>query len=486
MKYVIMLVFTFLAIAQDKPEQVAGQAMFKGQDHSVIGWGKLDPIDWLNFQKWKDDREFRDHYPEWEILKRIERHKELAGRILACYGGCQIFRGENEYRVKYRSEVRESDEVTTGENSFAWIFLLDGTIIRLGPKSSVSINEINFLDNKTFVFARLNQGNILWLSRTQSKVKPQKARETDVLFFPLRLFEANPYTRSADISLEQYLFGDTTVVDAQYQSLNQLIEENNKWLNKETELFLTMPLGSIEGKNLSLEAYSSIGQENYFKLRSGELLGLEESESIEAQINLRGYTNKEKESLTTDTWYKISPPARTLETVEASKEMRFNEFITRRIPSIKVARELMLKKYSTFLGEKWGVEELAKKYGYRRWNEAELKKRVDFLFEYTRNLETSNMVVAQRYRKLVLEKYGEADDEVIREEFYTLPLAKYIRRGEVEKENFFSPRLNSEKKKLWMVLHGYRPKSFDDSSFSKSAPQGTPGVDESSSDDSSF
>lgn len=448
---------------------------------SLIDWKGMDAQDWLNLGKWKDKTKFKDSFKYWKSLERIQRLKEPVGRVLDCFGDCRLYRDSSEHRIQHMSEIMEADEILTSSNSYLWVFLYDGTIVRLSPSSSVTIKEINITDTKIFLHARLNIGNILWLSRHMQKFEKQKMRETDTIFFPMAIHEANPLTRDGNISMEDYLFGDEDVITDQYTRVNNFIDENNKFVSKPTEALLVMPGATVFGENISMEAYLSIARENFFKLRTDNALLLSEEKEHSAVVNLRGHVNKEMTDLSYGSWYKVAMPARKIEQVEPDGMMNINELITKRIPSIYYSREAMLKKYSQFLfDKKMSRELLAVKYGYRKWTNKEVELRKKFLWDFSRRLETSNIAVAERYRDDILKKYNIVEKPVVNNDFFKLALAKYLERGEVDRERFYNPKLNSEKKELWKRLHGIRSKAKASARIRESAQEGTSRLDESS------
>lgn len=447
----------FFILAFNTFGEVSSQ--FRGQYKSLVDWQGLDATQWLDLKDWKEDREFKDRYPYWETLKRIERHVESIGRVLECVGDCRLYRDGSQYKLQYLSEIFEADEIKTEKDSYMWIYLIDGGMVRLAPNSSISFKEINILKDKIFFHARVNLGNVLWMSRSQSKYEVKNQRQTDTLFIPLSLYEANPITRDRKLTMEEYLFEDTSLYDRPYNELNELIEKNNQTKIKDTEIFLVLPNANIYGKNLTVESYVGIGQSNYFKVRNDSDVGLIESQEKAFQYNLRGFANTEIFTGNPGSWYEIALPARSAQEIEAPREFLLNEILTKRIPSILIAREMLFEKYSKIVIETTDINELAKKYGYRSWSEEELVKRVEFLWFFMRRLETSNLVVASRYREKIMDKYELRDSEVINPEFYKKAFAKYIKDGEIGRERIFIPKLNSEKKELWKKRLGIRTDS---------------------------
>ena len=236
-----------------------------------------------------------------------------------------------------------------------------------------------------------------------------------------------------------------------------------------------------------MEAYVSIAGDNYFKLRTEEELFLEEPEAITALVNLRGYANTSKETIEAGSWYRVSMPARELVLHDPNPHMNINELITRRIPSIYYAREFMFNKYSSeIFDKKITPEVLAMDHGYRKWSSKENDMRLEFLWNFSRKLETSNLAVASRYRQGILKKHSLKDKEVVRVDFFDKALSKYLEHGEVDREKFYNPKRNSEKKKFWKRINGIRSKAYSRTGLGESEKKGTSGMDESPDEGSTF
>lgn len=436
---------------------------YKGMKKSLIEWEKLDPVDFLDYDLWLRDVKLRDKWPMWEKTVREKSQRERVGKVLHCVGKCRFYRGIGFYNGQFRSTVLEGDEIHTDENSYAWIFLMDGTMVRLSPYSSVTFKEINLGKSTNFIHARINSGNVLWLSRSQDKFVETNERETDGLFLPMTFYEALPSSESSTYD-EDDLFASLEESKStlnQYKRLNKLIEENNKELPpRKTFSFLVTPNGSVSGEGLSLEFISLIGNESYLKIRSPSQVGLDSKEEDQNfDFYFRGFDNKKVESLKTGQWYKVGQKGREISDFQESNLFHMGEFVTKRIPTIFVARELLLKEYSQFLKSLKDERKLALDYGYRKWGsfakaDSDLRLRFEFLKEYTRRMETSNLLASERLREKLRANGDETNDMTYSSQFFNLALVEYL-RGEninlnVESENEV---LHSTKKKFWKIIH---------------------------------
>ena len=170
----------------------AADTYFKDHRRSLIQWKELDHKEWLSFKKWKEEYEKREKFPPWERLKRERSLKERVGYVVDCRGECFLYRGLGKNKIQFKSTVREGDEIQTKKDSYLWLFLMDGTMVRVSPQTSLTMREINISPNEVFLHARINFGNVLWLSREGSFFDERSERETDALFHPHPLYEVLP------------------------------------------------------------------------------------------------------------------------------------------------------------------------------------------------------------------------------------------------------------------------------------------------------
>lgn len=457
---ILFIFFSFNGQTKEKEEDF----YFFGQQKDLIKWDKLNPRVWNDFATWKTDLKGKEETENFLYLKKHKMLKEKIGRILQCIGECQVFKGEAFNNARFRSLLKEGDEVQTADNSFLWLFLIDGTMVRLAPNSSISLLEINIGINEIFFLARINYGNVLWLSRETRQFKEDNERETDVIFYPLDFIDANKRLEKLTYN-EKNLYGALRKTDDnlnQVKRLNQLISENNLIMDyRPTYSFLIMPNGSLFGKNLQLESIVLDGGPSFVKrrttdqlrIKSGEIPAEDQEFDSKTRLYYRGFDKKEFLTLDDGYWYFIDPNGNEIGQAKEKNgpEYAMGEFITSRITTILVARELMLRDYSTFIfDEDINSNVLAKKHGYRLWGsltevpKKDLRKRFEFLKEYTRRIETTNLIQRDKYRDR-LERRGET---IIREAFSNRFYAKALRAYYIDSENFnlsgeFERTLNS-------------------------------------------
>jgi hypothetical protein len=448
-------------------------------------WRNLDEKIFLNYREWKKERLYRDESADWKGIWRLKDRPELVGRTLDCVGTCNKYQLSGHSPMSFRSPVREGDEVQTGPDSYAWIYLMEGTMVRVAPNSSVTFQEINIGTKENFLHARINFGNVLWLSRGADTFAETDKRETDTIFIPLNYFEANYQSQEHQITEDNLsAFLDTEKVEQQqYQRLNQLIQENNQWIGKKpTYSFVVMPNGTLWGPQLMAEMVVLTGGESYIQCRSFERYNsaITKDQLKNIQFFFRGEENVQGQAMPFDQWYRANHEG-TMLTPYNNEEINLalGEFITERIPTLLVARELLLQQYSKgFFLPNIEQATLGKYYEYRLWGEltefapasdqtagqdtkdekknTDLQKRVDFLKEYTRRLETINLSTLDIFRQN-LQGRGEHFQSIVYDyQFYGSAMRDYLLRRE-KMSSFYQTHdrdvLNSTLKPFWKKIH---------------------------------
>lgn len=429
----------------------------KGQTFSIIPWESQDPEEWLNIDKWLNERAIKDKTPLWKLRLRDFSQNEHVGKILQCQGRCHVYRGENKARVQHLSRIHEGDELKTEKDSVAWVYLMDGTLLRIGPLSSVGFLEINWSNQRVLQLVRLNQGHVYWHGRDSREYPLDLAPETDQFSLPLLLREANQTQferkifqaqsdsqRSAEvIKLEE------TAATAQIASLNELKKKNNTVKNLESRFLVVSPAGSLIGKSVSFDYFYYPGGRSYFKKRSIQDGG-------ELALQLRGYTNSELSPINEETWYAIESNGKSFSKVEkVTGELEITELITRRIKTIELAREIWFEKYTQPVVKQLdSAESLALLHGYKLWNE-DLQKRFDFLVEYTRRMETTNLRSLENlFTKL--EEQGSHGRHEISDSHYQAALKAYLfnLKSRYTQKWMQVREMNDLQYYVWILRHG--------------------------------
>lgn len=471
MKFFYLLLNLLLAISLGVAQETGPS--FKDQKNSATKWGEVNLEHFLSLKDWKDQSDERDTVPEWQSIVNERDNREIVGRFFQCVGNCRIDRGQSFFKPSFRTAIYEGDELQTIGESYAWVFLFDGTMVRLSPESSITFHELNIGTKENFINARVNVGNILWLARNEARFEENNTRETDVLFFPLAMYEAQPVPDKKkykeDDLLELVEEKVTTLL--QYKNLNSLIEENNLLTKKKpTYAFIVMPNVTMMGYGPSVEIISLLGGKTFFKKRSPKLLGhAADAPEEELMIQMRGFENSNLTPVESDKWLEVDEKGRSVvDAVEHTYWLAMGEFITKRIPSLMVVRELMMKKYSEFaFRESYEPRSLAQNAGYRLWgvlkkeDDPEAKKddlqlRLDYLKEYFRRVETTNLLMASHFSERLKERGETLKAMEYGNFFFIKALDKYYSYEDYSEDTETGIVLNSATKALWKRMHGIK------------------------------
>ena len=447
---------------------------FKNQKQSSIDWEHVNLDHFLSFSRWKELSDERDSAPGWETINSERNHHEMIGKFFQCVGSCRVDRGESFFNPIFKSSLYEGDEVQTIGESYAWIFFFDGTMVRLSPGTSINLNEFNLGIKENFISIRLNYGNALWLSRSELPYEETNLRETDVLFNPISVHEALPYPENKEYKEDSLLslVEENQTNLSQYKRLNNFVSENNKISKgKPTYAFIVTPNATLMGYNPSLEIVSLLSGKAFFKLRSFARLGLKIDASTppseEIFVQLRGYENKELTPIEPDKWLEVDETGRSV--VAATEHLNLlsiGEFITKRIPSLLIGREIMFTEFSEFsFRDHYNKLSLARDEGYRLWGKLkseeggkkdDLELRLDFLKEYFRRIETTNLSTAAHFNQKMKERGEVINGMDYSNIFFVKAIDRYYFYQDYSDDLETGEVLNSTTKTLWKTMHGTR------------------------------
>lgn len=428
----------------------------KGQDYSIIPWKELDPIEWLSIDKWIVERAVKDEIPDWKIRLRQADHKELVGKVLKCSGKCHVYRGINRAGVQHLSHVREGDEFTTDEDSVAWVYLMDGSLLRVSPETSVNIQEINVSKSQIFLLTRLNHGHVFWHPRSTKEMPLVDAPETDTVSIPLLVREANEefferalYKSQDDQGhLSEVMTLNDQAVRLQFESINDYRKKQNALLQVPTRMMMVSPNATLISDNSSFDFVYLFGGQSFFKNRSHDKSGL--------TLNLRGYTSFDSKTISDASWYQVESNGRNYQEVgDVPATLQILELLTKRIRTIELAREIWLKKFTEpMLSAVENAQILARDYGYRVWGE-DLEKREKFLLEYTRRVETTNLRSLENLLTKV-EGKGEKIRTELREDLYRESLNDYLLglKSRYDNKKMKVREMNDLQYYVWILRNG--------------------------------
>jgi hypothetical protein len=442
-----------------RPEQVEVDLPLpnKGQGFSIIPWSTLDAEEWFSVKNWIIEREIKDKTPDWKIGLRQKNHQELMGKILQCRGTCSVYRGTSKANVQFLSQIFEGDELITENNSVAWIFLLDGSLMRVSPRSSISFHEINISKTEIFILSRLNEGHLFWHPRKKMSFIPDLGAETDSLSLPLLVREANQqyferkiFHSQNDLErVHEVINLEDDAVETQFKTLNEIKDDNDRFLTIPTKLMMVFPNGTLVAKEVSFDLVYLLGGESYFKKRSS-------SSSDVFSLFLRGYLATEEIKDLDHQWYLVSPTGRTYSKMEdVHGPLQVLELLTKRIKTIELAREIWVKEFSVPLLKLISLpEKMAQTYGHTVWGQ-ELEKRYQFLVDYTRRIETTNLGSIE---KLLTKLEGQEKKGPIQlsEDLYSTSLNHYLLglKSRYDSKKMRVKEMNDLQYYVWILKNG--------------------------------
>jgi len=446
-----------------KPSKIdIDKVTYHGQAKSLINWDNLEEKKWLDFHYWKQQRLQRDMDPGWKIKLRDSAHVEKIGKVIKCIGECKLYRGEKFANAQYRSQLVEGDEFITSDDSFAWLCFADGSLLRISPNTSITLNEINISKNNFLYYLRLNHGHVHWQVRTLGKYKVQNMAESDLIFQPFMKKEANRehYSRLEyqKLGYEEkmlYELEKNKGHKSQYEQLNKLLAENIETIKKiNTTVFLTAPNATYIVKNSHFDTYYSINGRGHFRFKD-VMEGMEKEDSRQSGVTalFRGYTNRKEEKLEKSIWYEINKSGLKLSAIEEDlKQYRPMELFVNRTPTIHLIREFFMRESFPFIFDSnITMEKMAQQYGYRLWDSVasdEIEERLIFLKEYTRRVETTNL-------RSMVKVFSDLDEIPFNVSFYRKALNKHIfgLKKLSHKKRSIIPEMNEVQYYIWTLKY---------------------------------
>jgi hypothetical protein len=390
------------SLESSSPEIKVEMEKLKAPDSSLISWGRLNFKEFLSFEQWSEEKKLREQDEKWKFyLKRIGI-KEKVGSVLSCRGECKLFRGSIPVKAQYMTEILEGDDVTTFEHSYAWLLLLDGTLVRLFPHTNLSLLEINWSKDKIFFHSRLNQGLINWKKRDENeKYETPLINQTNAVELPLPIKEVNEeyFERIfyQQLSEEKKLLSsrgkDIPALTLLVDRLNEIQKNNQQKMQfRKQETLMVTPLGSLISKDASFTLFYEPFWPIVFKNHSSHENAL--------ALQLRGYEKKSTEIISSNQWFQTDLLGKEISIVEDTLKYDWIEFTLKRIPSVFLAREIILESWDHFYQALKDEKKLVNHFQTLTWKEDDLMKRQSFLYDYTRRVETAYLMSREKLKKL--------------------------------------------------------------------------------------
>lgn len=393
---------------------------FKGQSRSLIDWKNLKSDDWLDFHQWRATRELRDQDLDWKIKLRDLSHKENVGKVIKCIGLCYSHRGASKIKLSYRSDIILGDEIELKEDSYAWVYLADGALLRISPMTSVSFNEILFSNDFSFKYIRLNYGHVHLRPLLDFEFTKSDQYETELQFLPLMEKKANRefYLREnfKHASEEEKRLMDlkrVPGVNSQVKTLNAYAKhELFKKLVSRT--FLSTPVATIDSTNKFLDVLYEPTKEAKFRVKnSWDDRTVNKELSKKAFVSLRGYNDFKSQEIEDEIFYSVSSDGRDItQDQNFIKSFKRIDYLQKRNTTVELLRQLWVRKYSSFLFEKTiDIKTMATMYGRKLWQNENALKRINFLDAFIRRTDTSLLYSMEKmsndhYKNFSIDEYS--------------------------------------------------------------------------------
>lgn len=408
----------------DRSKEAPDLGIIKGQSRSMIDWSE-DHDSATDIHKWISQVDFKEKTPDW--LKRLRhfRQMELVGNILACSGECEVVRGLTTVKGAYLSQLLEGDELKVGRDSLAWVYLHNGSLLRVSPESTVTFGEINFAPKEVFVYLKLLEGHISYHPRQREEAVVDLGPQTDAQVLPLMVEEANEEYFERQIFQEQtsqgrlneYLLYRDHGKNHLFKKLNELKLSNNEFVTDfQSQVLIASPNMSVWAGESKIEMMYLMGGEGYLK-KSGDK---------KIDLSLRGYQRTQAYEIWDEKWLEVNSLGRGFEILEAApKELELISLLTKRIPSLQLAQEMWFQKNTIpIIQNLSSAQKLAQFSGYFLWSD-NLSERKQFLEEYTRRLDTTHL---QSLANLIskMENRGEKMNKGLSDVYFKKSLEYYL------------------------------------------------------------
>ena len=389
-------------IVEDAPlPKEQDHPLLRRQGQSLIPWKDVKETEFLSIRRWIAERAERDKDPLWKVKLRLNSSPEQVGKVISCVGTCIMHRGIVPNRVRWQSRILEGDEIKTEADSYLWLMLTDGALVRLSPETSIAFLEMNVAKDKFFFHARLNQGHLHWLPRSQYVPDSRGMVETDRLFLPLMEPTVNLeyFHRQlhAKLTESQKMLQESSLIitgqQEQFEATTNLVKENSSAFRSHVAMIVT-PNATVMGRNVPM---------TFFYPPSGKMLfkqhAVEGDSENKAEMFYRGYTNTEKVQPLPDQWMETSEDGRSIVPLEVVPPLlSASEILFKRIPTLIYLREKWVAESTGLWKSLSSPQKLATDWGLRLWGN-EIDARVEFLLEHTRRVETTNLRALARVVK---------------------------------------------------------------------------------------
>ena len=372
MRYLCLtLIFFQLSLAATSKKPLY---RLKGQGEFYHNFETMDVDRWLDRKQWLKSLK----YTEKQKREEIERdYREEVGRVITCIGSCRLERGEGSYELSYRSLIIEGDTIETAKDSYLWVALKNGNLLRLSSLSKLQIPEVNLTSKRAHFAMVLVRGFIHHIDRRDDPIFAGDGLiDTDTIIFPLRYKPAN---------MEYYYYKKYKKISRSNHTREELFklyrDEKSKadqfnGSNFSREYFIHTPHGDFMVENTSFMMSFQAKTGAYWKH------GLVEGVVQPAKVQLRKAKAFE-ETLSSHKWYVVSR-GEVREKPELDKEFLGEKYLVERGIAVRLVRDHFFNKYFSGLFKNLAANKriATAAQGAKIWSIDELDKRIQYYKEF--------------------------------------------------------------------------------------------------------
>ena len=319
---------------------------FRGEKNSAIDWTGKQGEELLDYKKWKEKVLGQEKDENYVILSRAKENREIMARVISCIGTCMAQREAKDYRLQQKSRLVEGDEVYTEKDSYLWLALASGEILRLAPETSLFLREINFIDSEIFYFLRINQGFVKMAARVGGPDEFANAKFSDPLALPLYPEQSNPSEQD-----KKYLEG-----------FRELVKTNNLWREKlRTQFLVSLPNVILKVENSSFDIFTNTLSKSYIKLMR---------ESSASKANYYLLDQGKEEAINFDTWQEVSFDGQSIAALKEFKQaIYYGEIFFKSIIPLRFSSEMLMRlNLAPAYEQKISGKNIALEHGIFRWD----------------------------------------------------------------------------------------------------------------------
>lgn len=277
-------------------------------------------------------------------------------RVISCVGKCFVVEGDKYNPASYRSVIMPGDEFFTMEDSYAWIMLFEGKLLRLSPNTQIA--ALKFARGQSLW--QFNKGHLVSLSRPTEALRYDAQIETDQIFLPLYLKYAN----------RDFFVGQGKMSTRQWKLYQDLFFQNKKLMGQigDWSTYWLSAYAQLDDSGSSdFQLYGEPGSSYNLVVKKGNL-------SYRSFKKASSWVSLEKGA------WDFSLSQSSPQKIDLDDHYSKANYLWSRIPSVQIAREVYLSRFTwpdQFSKSNVGKTPRAwldQEYEQGQWNYRQLKK----------------------------------------------------------------------------------------------------------------